>query len=86
MSSNTYASFSKIFIIASWINTILTLVTYLVVSSNEKSTLVICSLSLALFSAACACIFYIMYRRARNREDLEIIKQLDEELRNVDKK
>jgi len=76
MPSNFYLAFTKIFVLASWINLIPGFIAYFI----NESALTFWSIALAFTCAALAIIFYIIYRKVSNREDLEIIKEIDKQL------
>lgn len=82
MNSQFYLSFTKIFVVASWINASLSLVaTILFMNDTTSIFIVVLSIAMCLVCAVCACIFYFIYRRVSNREDLEIIQEIDKQLR-----
>ena len=66
---------SKVFIIGSWLNIIPGFVAYFLGNSH----IMLLSYILFFVCVACAIIFYFIYRHVSDKEDWEIIKQMDEE-------
>ena len=78
INSHFYLSFSIVFVIASWLNTILAFVAHLL----DQYLIATVAFILIFTCIVLAIIFYIIFRVAANREDLEIIKAIDEEFNN----
>lgn len=78
MNSMFYLRFCKIFLIAAFLNAALSLVA---VCINAERILTICSVALVLACLGLACVFYIIYRNISDKEDLEIIKEVDKYLK-----
>ncbi len=77
MSSRFYLAFAKIFNVSSWLNMIVALVA----ASVNNKIITLASIILALSCATLTCIFYIIYVHTRNKEDLEVIKEIDRQIR-----